>query len=125
MDDDVDVLLKARVTVKVEGKEERYSALLIFALALNQLSLGVTNRVGRSSDESVLFDQLGPVLLNLRLATCKKVAGMQYQRVELTDKGHRLAALIRSMDVPRMLEEDVERLKTESAEDAAGAAFTP
>jgi hypothetical protein len=110
--------------MEINGKEERYPALLVFAIALNPLSLGVTNRAGRSSDERVLFDQLGPVLLNLRLATCKKVPGGQYDRMELTDKGHRFAAIVRSMDIPRMLEQDAERLRTEGAQEEGAGQVT-
>lgn len=96
-DEIISILREIKITTDVfseEGEENEYPLLNIFDGLRDTLITGVSNKVGMEDDDKILFFNVLPKLQVHGLAALEKVAGVQWQRYRLTQKGLDVLAVI-------------------------------
>lgn len=93
----ITLLQKIKITTDVfsdDDSEQEYSLLRIFDGFRDSLITGVSNKVGMDDGDKILFFNVLPKLQVHGLAELQKVAGVQWQRYRLSQKGLDLLAAI-------------------------------
>ncbi|WP_438351377.1 DUF4062 domain-containing protein [Paenibacillus sp. FA6] len=85
--------IKLPEILSVTGKEREMSLLECFVAMADNFSVGVTNSVGNKSERSKsLFFKVAPKFLPYGLLEKVKVAGVQYERIQMSKEGSKFLA---------------------------------
>lgn len=93
----ISLLQGIKITTEVfsdDDTEQEYSLLEIFDGFRDSFITGISNKVGMADDDKILFFNVLPKLQVHGLAALEKVAGVQWQRYRLTQKGLDVLAVI-------------------------------
>ena len=121
--DDIYRILEAKkITVPADisgrGKDVTTDALAIFKLCRDSFVTGITNEMGMTKTNKMLFFNVGPELATLNLVDYQKVAGVAYQRCLVTSKGKqflaRLSLLELDQTLPQLAKETTDTQNTDA-----------
>lgn len=101
-DEIISILREIKITTNVfseDGVEKEYPLLNIFDGLRDTLITGISNKAGMEDDDKILFFNVLPKLQVHGLAALEKVAGVQWQRYRLTQKGLDVLAVIDKRNV--------------------------